>query len=41
VLAQPFEIDRMQDVLFVIDTFGLLFHAAKEAADTLGIPSVV
>lgn len=41
VLAQPFEIDRMQDVLFVIDTFGLLFHAAQEAAGTLGIPSMV
>ncbi len=38
VLAQPFEIDRVQDVLFVIDTFGLLFHAAQEAADRLGIP---
>jgi phenylalanine-4-hydroxylase len=41
VLAQPFEIDRMQDVLFVVDTFGLLFGAAQEAADRLGIPNVV
>lgn len=41
VLAQPFEIDHMQDVLFVIDTFGLLFHAAQEAADRLGIPDEV
>ena len=41
VLAQPFEIDRVQDVLFVVDTFGLLFHAAREAAEKLGIPDVV
>ncbi|HEY5218645.1 MAG TPA: hypothetical protein VIJ16_02495, partial [Gemmatimonadaceae bacterium] len=41
VLAQPFEIDRVQDTLFVIDTFGLLFHAAQEAAERLGIPNVV
>lgn len=41
VLAQPFEIDRMQDVLFVVDTFGLLFHAALEAAEALGIPHAV
>ena len=41
MLAQPFEIDRMQDVLFEIDTFGLLFHAATEAAQKLGIPETV
>ncbi|MGH7670971.1 MAG: phenylalanine 4-monooxygenase [Gemmatimonadaceae bacterium] len=41
VLAQPFEIDRVQEVLYVIDTFGLLFHAAQEAADKLGIPDAV
>lgn len=41
VLAQDFAIDRMQDVLFVIDTFGLLFHAAQEAAQKLGIPDAV
>jgi phenylalanine-4-hydroxylase len=41
VLAQPFEIDHVQDVLFVIDTFGLLFHAAQEAAEKLGIPDAV
>jgi phenylalanine-4-hydroxylase len=41
VLAQPFEIDRMQDVLFVIDSFARLFDAAQEAAERLGIPEVV
>ncbi|HVZ78032.1 MAG TPA: phenylalanine 4-monooxygenase [Gemmatimonadaceae bacterium] len=41
VLAQPFETDRMQDVLFEIDTFGLLFHAVEEAAERLGIPRAV
>lgn len=41
VLAQPFAIDQVQDVLFVIDTFGLLFHAAQEAAERLGIPATV
>jgi phenylalanine-4-hydroxylase len=41
VMAQPFDTDRVQDVLFVIDTFGLLFHAAQEAAATLGIPAAV
>ena len=29
VLAQPFEIDRLQDVLFVIDSFDELFHAVE------------
>ena len=41
VLAQPFEIDHVQNVLFVIETFGLLFHAAQEAAEKLGIPDMV
>lgn len=41
VLEQSFEIDHVQDVLFVIDTFGLLFHAAQEAAERLGIPDGV
>ena len=32
VLAQPFEIDRLQDVLFVVDSFDQLF----EAVETIG-----
>lgn len=32
VLAQPFEIDRFQDVLFVIDSFDQLFAAVKAVA---------
>ena len=35
VLAQPFEIDRYQDVLFVIDSFDQLFAAVDEAIETL------
>ena len=31
VMAQPFEIDRLQDVLFVIESFGQLFEAVDEA----------
>ncbi|MDQ3556652.1 MAG: phenylalanine 4-monooxygenase [Gemmatimonadota bacterium] len=31
VIAQPFEIDRFQDVLFVVDTFDQLFEAVDEA----------
>lgn len=31
VLAQPFEIDRLQDVLFVVDDFRHLFEACEEA----------
>ena len=31
VLAQPFEIDRFQDVLFVVEDFGQLFEAVAEA----------
>lgn len=30
VIAQPFEIDRLQDTLFVIDSFDQLFEAASE-----------
>ena len=32
VLAQPFEIDRLQDVLFVVDSFDQLFDATAEIA---------
>ncbi len=32
VLAQPFEIDHLQDVLFVIDSFDQLFTAVEEIA---------
>ena len=31
VLAQPFEIDRLQDVLFIVDDFAQLFEAVSEA----------
>ena len=31
VMSQPFEIDRFQDVLFVIDSFDQLFAAVEEA----------
>ena len=31
VLAQPFEIDRFQDVLFVVNDFAQLFEAVSEA----------
>ena len=30
VLAQPFQIDRLQDVLFVVDSFDQLFEAVAE-----------
>ena len=33
VLAQPFEIDRLQDVLFVIDSFEQLFEAVRVIED--------
>jgi phenylalanine-4-hydroxylase len=36
VLAQPFEIDRLQDVLFVVEDFQQLFQAVDEAAARLG-----
>jgi phenylalanine-4-hydroxylase len=29
VLAQPFEIDRLQDVLFVVESFDQLFEAVE------------
>jgi phenylalanine-4-hydroxylase len=31
-LSQPFEIDHLQDVLFVIDSFDQLFEAVAELA---------
>jgi phenylalanine-4-hydroxylase len=31
VMAQHFEIDKFQDVLFVVDSFEQLFHAVKQA----------
>ena len=31
VLAQPFEIDRLQDVLFIVEDFAQLFEAVSEA----------
>jgi len=37
VLAQPFVIDRLQDVLFVIDTFDELFGVVESARRHLGI----
>ena len=36
VLAQPFEIDHLQDVLFVIDSFDQLFGALGDAERWLG-----
>ena len=36
VVQQPFEIDRFQDVLFVVDSFGQLFAAADEMERRLG-----
>lgn len=35
ILQQPVEIDRLQDVLFVIDTFDELFEAVEEATARL------
>lgn len=37
VLAQPFEIDHLQNVLFVIDSFDELFAAIEDAARLLGV----
>jgi phenylalanine-4-hydroxylase len=36
VMSQPFEIDRLQDVLFVIDSFDQLFDAVHIAASRTG-----
>lgn len=33
VMAQPFEIDRLQDVLFVVDSFGQLADALRQLED--------
>jgi phenylalanine-4-hydroxylase len=35
VINQPFEIDRFQDVLFVVDDFRQLFDACRDAQDRL------
>jgi phenylalanine-4-hydroxylase len=35
VLTQPFEIDRLQDVLFVVDDYQQLFEAVEQATDRL------
>jgi phenylalanine-4-hydroxylase len=37
VLAQPFEIDHFQHVLFVIDSFDELFDAVRRVPATLGL----
>lgn len=37
VLGQPFEIDRLQDVLFVVEDFAQLFAAVDEATARLGM----
>lgn len=37
VLSQPFEIDRLQDVLFVIDSFAQLFEAVRVIATRRGM----
>ena len=36
VLAQSFEIDRLQDVLFVVEDFAQLFEAVEEAGRRMG-----
>jgi phenylalanine-4-hydroxylase len=36
VFAQPYTIDRLQDVLFVVDSFDQLFAAVSEAGRRLG-----
>ena len=36
VLAQPVEIDRLQDVLFVVEDFAQLFDAVEEASRRIG-----
>jgi phenylalanine-4-hydroxylase len=37
VLAQPFEIDRLQDVLFVVEDYKQLFEAVEEAGSRLSL----
>ena len=37
VIAQPFEIDRLQDVLFVVEDFAQLFEAVDEAGRRIGV----
>lgn len=37
VLAQPFAIDRVQDLLFVVDDFRQLFDAVERAEELLGL----
>jgi phenylalanine-4-hydroxylase len=37
VLSQPFEIDRLQDVLFVVESFDQLFEAVDEAARRVAV----
>lgn len=37
VIAQPYEIDRMQDVLFVVESFEQLFAAVETIAERRGI----
>jgi phenylalanine-4-hydroxylase len=37
VLSQPFEIDRLQDVLFVVDDYAQLFQAVEQATTRLGL----
>ena len=37
VLAQPFEIDRLQDVLFVVEDYRQLFEAVEEAGSRLNL----
>ncbi len=36
VIAQPFEIDRFQDVLFVVERFDQLFEAVREMERRVG-----
>lgn len=41
VIHQPFEIDRLQDVLFVVDDFQQLFEACREAQERLRAGTLV
>jgi phenylalanine-4-hydroxylase len=38
VLAQPFQIDRLQEVLFMLESFDQLFNALAHAERRLGLP---